>query len=188
MRKIYTVLSLITCAVAANSNFAATPDQEVLIAEAQGLVNAFAGRLKPELKQALSDGGPTLAIEVCASQAPKIADALAAESGWSVSRVSLKERNATRAKADDWERAVLEEFDQRAAAGEPPPAINTSDIRNGQFRYMQAQGVEGVCLLCHGEELSEEVRTSLEQYYPDDMATGYSLGQVRGAISLSREF
>ena len=52
---------------------------------------------------------------------------------------------------------------------------------------MQAQGVEPVCLVCHGQDLAPEVRATLEQYYPDDWATGYSLGQVRGAISLSKK-
>jgi hypothetical protein len=52
---------------------------------------------------------------------------------------------------------------------------------------MQAQGVEAICLTCHGQNLSQPVIDALQQYYPDDMATGYQLGQVRGAISLSRE-
>jgi hypothetical protein len=50
---------------------------------------------------------------------------------------------------------------------------------------MQAQGVEPLCLVCHGKGLSDEVKATLEEYYPDDLATGYSLGQVRGAISVS---
>lgn len=187
MRVIIFTLSLLGSAALMAGSHAGEGDQAALEAEAHALVKAFAGRLKPELKQALQTGGPTLAIEVCASQAPKIADALAAESGWSVGRVSLRERNASRAQADDWERTVLAEFNRRAAAGESPAELHTSAVRNGQFRYMQAQGVEGVCLLCHGEQLSDDVRSSLEQYYPDDKATGYSLGQVRGAISLSRE-
>ena len=52
---------------------------------------------------------------------------------------------------------------------------------------MQAQGAEAICLTCHGENLAQPVIDALQQYYPDDMATGYQLGQVRGAISLSRE-
>ena len=164
-----------------------TPDSQQLTAEARELVAAFSGHLKPQLKQALAEGGPTRAIEVCASQAPRIADALAMESGWSVSRVSLQARNASRALPDAWEQQVLEEFDRRRAAGEAPQTLNFSEITRGQFRYMQAQGVEGVCLLCHGENIGADVRATLEQYYPDDTATGYSLGQIRGAISLARD-
>ena len=85
-------------------------------------------------------GGPTRAIEVCSSAAPKIADSLSAESGWTVRRVSLKSRNASRGIPDDWERTVLEQFDRRHNAGEPAAKINYGETVGRQYRYMQAQG------------------------------------------------
>lgn len=159
---------------------------DALETEAAALAAEFVGRLKPQLKQALQSGGPVNAIEVCSHQAPKIADALSAESGWNVKRVSLKTRNASRAQADTWEKAVLEQFNQRQAAGEKAPDINHSEASNTRYRYMQAQGVQGVCLTCHGESPAPEVTKALSEYYPDDVATGYALGQIRGAISLSK--
>ena len=159
---------------------------DTLDEEAQAIATDFVGRLKPQLKSALQDGGPVNAIEVCSHQAPKIADALSAETGWMVRRVSLNSRNASRAIPDPWERAVLEDFDRRQASGENPAQIHYSEKTPSHFRYMQAQGTEGVCLMCHGQELLPEVQEALTQYYPDDNATGYSLGQIRGAISLSR--
>ena len=154
--------------------------------EAQVLAKQFVGQLKPQLKKAMTEGGPTRAIEVCASAAPKIADSLSAETGWTVRRVSLKSRNASRGIPDDWERAVLEQFDQRHKAGEAAANINYSEIVGRHYRYMQAQGVEPLCLVCHGENLSEPVQESIRQYYPDDWATGYTLGQIRGAISVGK--
>jgi len=155
--------------------------------EARALVQQFVGELKPQLKQAMTEGGPTHAIEVCASVAPRIADSLSAASGWRVNRVSLKSRNASRAQPDQWERTVLQDFDQRQAAGERPADLSYGVTTQGRYRYMQAQGVEAICLVCHGQNLSGAVRSTLEKYYPDDWATGYSLGQVRGAISLSKD-
>jgi len=158
----------------------------LLEAEAAALAAEFAGRLKPELQSAMQAGGPVNAIGVCADKAPQIADALSSESGWLVKRVSLRARNASRAMPDTWESAVLQDFDRRQQAGEPAAAIRYGEVTPSHYRYMQAQGVEGVCLTCHGESLSQEVRDTLEQYYPDDRATGYAPGQVRGAISLSK--
>jgi hypothetical protein len=149
------------------------------------LANEFVGLLKPQLKQALEEGGPMNAIGVCADIAPRIADSLSVQSGWTVKRVSLKSRNASRAVPDSWETKVLLEFDRRQAAGEKPADIRHGEVVGGQYRYMQAQGVESVCLVCHGQGLAEAVTQALQVYYPDDRATGYSLGQVRGAISLS---
>ncbi len=165
---------------------AETADTDTLEAEAAALAADYIALLKPQLKQALQEGGPTRAIEVCADQAPKIADGLSAESGWQVKRVSLQPRNASRAIPDEWERSVLKGFDRLIADGEPPEALRHGEKVGSQFRYMQAQPVEGVCLLCHGESISDEVKASLRDYYPDDTATGYYAGQIRGAISLTK--
>ncbi|CAA0121314.1 Uncharacterised protein [Halioglobus japonicus] len=153
--------------------------------QAAALADRFVGMLKPQLKQAMADGGPTNAIAVCADIAPEIADALSAESGWSVKRVSLKSRNASRAVPDTWEHDVLLDFDRRQAAGEAPADLYVGEVIKGQYRYMQAQVVEPLCLVCHGETLADDVQDTLQEYYPDDWATGYSLGEVRGAISVS---
>jgi len=68
-------LSLILCWAPVASTDSA-PDNVTLETQARSLVRAYVGRLQPTLKQALAEGGPTLAIEVCASKAPKIAQAL----------------------------------------------------------------------------------------------------------------
>jgi hypothetical protein len=183
MRRYLTIALLAAVAFTARAQ---DPPADPREAEARALAAAFVGQLKPRLEQALAEGGPGHAIEVCASAAPAIADALSAGSGWSVKRVSLKSRNASRAQPDDWERGVLEQFDRRQAGGEAPAGIRHAETVRGRYRYLQAQGVEPVCLVCHGENLSGPVREALALWYPDDAATGYTLGQVRGAISLSQ--
>jgi len=183
MRILSGLVILLSCVTMGLPGAAAgdSPEQE-----AQALARAFVDRLKPRLKQALAEGGPGHAIEVCASAAPEIADSLSAESGWTVKRVSLKARNASRALPDSWELSVLQQFDERQAAGEAPADINHGEVYKGQYRYLQAQGVEPICLVCHGQKVADAVQESLTVWYPDDMATGYNLGEVRGAISLAR--
>lgn len=181
------LLAPLVIACLAGTVEAGVAPENTLEQEARALASEFIGRLKPQLKQALQNGGPVHAIDVCSHEAPRIADALSVESGWTVKRVSLKSRNASRAQPDHWEQNVLQEFDQRQSAGEQPIDINVSETTKSRYRYMQAQGVEGVCLICHGETPSAEVANTLQEYYPDDTAIGYSMGQVRGAISLSRQ-
>ena len=160
---------------------------DALNAEAMAIVKKFAETLKPQLKAALESGGPVNAIEVCSTQAPEIARKLSNENGWDIKRVSLKARNSHSAKPDAWETRVLQEFNERQVAGEPTKKMTQSEITGGEFRFMKAQGVEPICLSCHGEKLSPPVVEALQKHYPDDMATGYSLGQIRGAFSLSRK-
>jgi hypothetical protein len=81
---------------------------------------------------------------------------------------------------------VLAKFSARLAAGEPPPPVNYGEVVGGEYRYMQAQAVEGVCLLCHGTDIAPDVRAALRARYPNDSATGYAMGELRGAISLRK--
>lgn len=179
--------ALLTTALAA-SLLAGAPtladDTDPRQAEARTLVKRFVGTVKPLLTSTIQEQGPVAAIEICAEQAPALADQLSEETGWSVGRVSLKPRNAERAQPDAWEREQLERFAARAADGTPGPMLNHGEVVDGRYRYMQAQPVGGVCLVCHGETLDPAVAEAIEAYYPDDRATGYQLGEIRGAITL----
>lgn len=162
------------------------PDQQALENEAREIAQRFVGTLLPTLQEAMQSGGPAGAIEVCAVRAPAIAATLSQESGWQVRRVSLKTRNSELATPDAWEASNLQDFDRRQLAGEPAPTLTAASIVDREFRFLQAQPVMPLCLNCHGTELAPEVVSALQQHYPDDLARGYSLGQVRGAISLRR--
>lgn len=157
-----------------------------LVEQAQSLSAQFVSTLQPTLQSAMQTGGPTGAIEVCATEAPRIAAELSAASGWEVNRVSLRARNQLSAVPDNWEAEVLTEFDQRQVAGEPVEQLKVAAVVDGEFRYMQAQAAGPLCLTCHGTEISSDVQSVLSQHYPQDMATGYTLGQIRGAISVRK--
>ncbi len=159
-------------------------DEEKLTEQANQIVQQFAGQLKPKLKAAIQSGGLVHAIDVCSVEAPKIAQQMSAETGWSVKRVSLKARNQSSAIPDAFEKKVLESFDARLKAGEPAAGLQYSALADGEFRYLRAQPVEAVCLNCHGVTLQEDVKKALATHYPEDSATGYALGDVRGAFSL----
>lgn len=162
-------------------------DKAELKTQAITIVKQFGGTLKPQLKKALSEGGVKHAIEVCSVQAPNIAKDLSTTTDWQVKRVSLKTRNNHNAKPDAWEKLVLEEFEHRQQQGENAQAMAKAEIVNNEFRFMKAQAVEPLCLTCHGSELSDEAKAALAQYYPDDKATGYTLGEIRGAFSLTKQ-
>jgi len=38
------------------------------------------------------------------------------------------------------------------------------------------------------DQLTPAVKSALAQHYPNDLATGYSAGQIRGAISVRKPF
>lgn len=162
--------------------------QERLSQEARQIVQSFVGELKPRLIGAIQAGGFEQAVAVCSIEAPQIGQKLSEASGWSVKRVSLKPRNLSSATPDEFEKRVLEQFDQSQKKGEDARAFEFAELTDGQFRYMKAQKVEAICLNCHGVTLSAEIKKALENHYPEDSATGYDLGEVRGAFSLVKNF
>ncbi len=178
-------LTIATALLLAAGSLFATPDKTELTQEAISIVKRFAGTLKPELKHALQEGGPTVAVEVCAIKAPIIAQNLAAESGWEVKRVSLKPRNPN-AMPDAWETAALQALAERQIHNDGSDTLVYAELSEHQFRLMKAQPVEQICLTCHGTEIADDVTEALKKFYPEDHATGYSLGDIRGAISLSK--
>lgn len=188
MRTVFRTALLLLVATFSATTVAGEDQQQAaeLQAQAKSIVRTFGDQLKPRLKSAIQSGGLVHAINVCAAQAPAIAANLALETGWDVKRVSLQARNKTSATPDDFERKVLEDFDARQKAGESPATMEFSAIEDGSFRFMRAQRVDGLCLSCHGTAIDDGVKKALETYYPQDSATGYSLGQVRGAFSLSK--
>lgn len=185
---IYVVFSFLAPASFADSDRGSLSNDEFekLNYQAQQLVRKFASELKPSLLNAMSEGGISRAINVCSTLAPKLADHLSEESGWTIRRVSLKPRNSRTASPDVYERSVLNAFNQRVTQGEAASKLVASTVAADKFRFMKAQPVEALCLNCHGSTISNNVSKALQSIYPDDMATGYEIGDIRGAFSLSK--
>lgn len=161
------------------------------IGEARKVATSVPPKLLAVLSEEIAKGGPEGAILVCRDKAPQLAKAASDESGWAVRRVSLRNRNP-KAVPDAWERAALEDFDRRAAAGEPPATLEKAEIvtEDGKksYRYMRALPVQELCVACHGpaDRLSTAVREKLKSLYPDDKAVGYRPGEIRGAMTIRK--
>jgi Protein of unknown function (DUF3365) len=148
----------------------------------------FGARLLAALQKAMAEGGPVNAIGVCNTIAPEIAAEKSAAAQMSVGRTSLKLRQAKNAP-DAWERRQLENFEARKAAGENPAAIEAGEFmeKDGKpvFRYMKAIPTGPLCLNCHGAQLAPEVAAKLQALYPEDRATGFAQGDLRGAFTIT---
>jgi hypothetical protein len=167
------------------TTLANTGDDAQLV-EARKIASILPPKLQTALQAAIGKSGPEGAIFVCKDLAPKMADEISQETGWKVKRVSLKPRNDALATPDAWEKAALEDFEKRSAAGEPPATLEKGEMVNNEYRYIKALPTQTLCLNCHGpvNQLSSGVKSALALHYPNDRATGYSVGQIRGAISV----
>lgn len=171
------------------NNAPVTTNIDTEIVQARAVIRTFAGTLKGELQAGIKAGGPVTALEVCNTKAPQIAAKVATEAGMQVSRVSLKNRNPDNAP-NVWQKTVLEDFETRKAAGADPTTLEFSEIvehdGSKEFRFMKAIPTGGVCLACHGESLANDVQETITTLYPDDRATDFKLGDIRGSFVVTK--
>lgn len=167
----------------------ATSTENALAGEARGIVKNFAGKLKKTLVSTMKEHGPVAALSVCNAEAPEIASESSQASGWTVGRTSARLRNTSNAP-DNWEAKVLAIFAEKKAAGEDLKKMQfyeTVEVDGKKsFRYMKAIPMGKPCLTCHGENLKEPVKENLQALYPQDAATGFKEGDLRGAFTLTK--
>lgn len=156
------------------------------------VTGAFLKELGTAMKQKMSKGGPVEAITVCGDLAPDMANRLSRENGWRVTRVGTRVRNPLLGMPDAWEQDVLGKFAVRAAKGKTLADMTYSEVVSepgGQyFRFMKPIAVQPKCLLCHGlkETIPKSIKDILTKQYPFDAATGYKVGDLRGAVSIKQ--
>jgi hypothetical protein len=154
-----------------------THAQDAELARGAELLTPFKQDLQRALKSGLAEG-PAGAIQVCRVKAPGIADALST-GGVRMGRSSHKLRNPDNT-APDWVSPIMQQYldDPSSRA---PQAIELADNRWG---YVEPIIVQPLCLTCHGSELAPEIAARVSELYPEDRATGFETGDLRGVFWL----
>lgn len=145
------------------------------------VAEAFA-RLSGALAEAIANGGPQNALPVCSEKAPAIAKEVGTVHGVTLRRATLRARNPKNL-ATDAERAILESFSGTLEKKETPKARVERHADGSRSFYAPIILQNALCLQCHGKPGNEVAPATLEairKRYPQDEATGYSLGELRG--------
>ncbi len=155
----------------------ADPAEAAALERARQLAKAVGGGLKARLTDAMAESGPAGAVRVCAEEAQQIT-ARAIGEGEAAGRASTKLRNPENA-GPGWVRTWLAAQGDQAADAAP-----VAEVVDAEARVIVPIAVEGVCLTCHGapEAIAPEVTAVLTERYPEDEATGYEVGDLRGAL------
>ena len=157
--------------------------EQAALDEAKAAAKKLGSGLKKELQRALANGEPADALQVCATRAQPITAEVRGKTDVTVGRSSLRLRNPKN-KAPAWVQAWLDAQGERKAAGVEGIA-RIDDTPGGKVaRFLAPITIEGPCLNCHGapDSLAPPVRDTLAERYPDDAATGYAPGDLRGAL------
>ncbi|OYT75450.1 MAG: hypothetical protein CFK49_03020 [Armatimonadetes bacterium JP3_11] len=159
---------------------------DTLLQRARAASDAVLARLLARLNQEYQQGGAERGVQVCAQVAQSLTQQIGREQGVNIRRVSLKNRNP-RNTPDAWERRILQQWERDQKAGKPLQEVAEWRTERGQrvYRYMRPIMVAmPLCLECHGTQIKPEVRRLIRERYPNDKATGYQLGDLRGAFSV----
>jgi hypothetical protein len=162
------------------------PIPDGALGRAQAAAGALGGELQRELFGALEEGGPLLAVDVCSVRAQEISAGQSSE-GLTVRRVSLRTRNPLN-RPDPYETLRLETFAAAHAAGDLPAeeAEVVVEDEGPVLRFLRPIMIAEPCLACHGDPgaIDPAVLELIRTRYPEDLAVGYSAGELRGAISV----
>lgn len=148
-------------------------------AKAEAAAKTLGSTLKARVQAELGKGGPVAALGVCNGEAAAMTAAVAKDTGVSVGRASTRLRNPDNA-GPAWVQTWL-----AAQAGRAPAEVTPlREVVDGKAHVILPIKVEAPCLLCHGapETLAPDLRAELARRYPDDRATGYAEGDLRGAL------
>jgi len=186
-----TTAVLAACALLASHALAGAP-LEAQLAKARAAVKGLGEGLKSQLMAAIKAGGPVSAIAVCKTVAPALAEQSSKDHGLEIGRTALRVRNPENVPAQ-WERKVLEDFVAKLAAGTDPATLEHFEtVSQGDetvFRYMKAIPTAAKpCLTCHGSNLDPALKAEIERLYPDDQATGFKAGELRGAFTVTKRW
>lgn len=189
MNRLLVSCCLLLAAFGCNGDGAATSHVDEQSAAAKDAIKTLAETLKGELQTAMQAGGPTAAIEVCNTRAMELTRQIGQEKHMQLARVSLKNRNPVNTP-NHWQTKVLEDFERQLAQGDDVNTLawsETAIVDGGrQYRFMKAIPTGGVCLACHGKQISPEISQVLAERYPDDKATGFEAGDIRGAFVVTQ--
>ena len=166
------------------------PEVAAIVAAGEAATKQVAVKLVAELTVAIAASGPVAAIEVCHLKAlPLTAEKLPGlPQVVSAKRTSLKLRNPAN-RPDAAEAATLAHLARLVDRGEPTPPLVLQRLgpatAPAEWRVYRPILVQPACLTCHGDPAAQpaELRTALQQRYPQDAATGYKEGDWRGLIS-----
>ncbi len=147
-------------------------------------IKMLGGALKKEVKAKMKeDPSGSLAMGFCSQKAEEITKDVNKKipSYAHVRRTSLKVRNEAN-KPDSIDKVIMNEYQENIQKNTfKPNDIKVVNIGN-VYRVYKPLLTKKMCLKCHGENISNDIKAVIKNVYPNDKATGFKEGDLRGVI------
>ncbi|MBL7760969.1 MAG: DUF3365 domain-containing protein [Sediminibacterium sp.] len=132
------------------------------------------------LTSAVDSGGLVYAIDFCNRNAMRITDSLSQLAGSRIERLTNRNRNSQNRIKEEGDRVIWEHFESHGDGNVDDTLIHTSD---SYTYYKPIRIAMPACLNCHGKkdkDLDPLVAKVIAEKYPNDLATGYQMNDLRG--------
>lgn len=150
----------------------------------QYALNAKA-ELGKNLMGAIQKKGTPEAVVFCNKRAYPITDSVATSHRATIKRASDRPRNPKN-QATKKELDAIARFKKAIAANQEYEPI--TEVVNNKTTLYYPITTNSMCLQCHGKpaaDIKPAVLTAITQLYPQDMAVGYGVNEVRGVWSIT---
>jgi len=136
---------------------------------------------KSKIKEKAAQGGLPAVVNFCHENAMKLTDSMGKAHNVIIKRTSHKLRNPQN-KPDIDEEAVLNEYLKLQEENKPMEPVVLKDSK-GFVHFYAPIKLKKECLKCHGtpgKEIPDNIFKLIKTNYPEDQATGFKEGDLRG--------
>ncbi len=143
--------------------------------------------LLKNVSMAINKGGPEYAIDFCNVRALPLKDSLSRLHNCQIRRISARYRNPADMPRSEKEKDQLQQYQlAHQSGGSIQPEVY---FFNDRVEYYQAITIAmEACLKCHGNpenQIAVETLAKINALYPNDLATGYAMNDLRGAWKIT---
>jgi hypothetical protein len=148
----------------------------------QAIVQQAFALLSSNLTKALAAGGVTNALSYCSERALPLTREVASTNEVTIRRATHMARNPAN-RASPAELAILRDFRVALENQQKPRPVLRTNVNGSVTFYAPILLNNSICLKCHGEpgkDISAVDAAFIRSIYPQDKATGFKLGELRG--------
>lgn len=166
-------------------NNAVPIDTSAVIEEGRDISQAAFKTLSSNLKQAMKKGGVEYALKFCNIEAMPLTDSLSEHYGIELRRASHQPRNPVN-RADSLEMETVKKYLRQIQKNEKLKPATYAHENTISF-HAPIRITNPLCLNCHGEpgtDIAQSDFETIQKLYPEDEATGFKMGELRGIWSI----
>ena len=174
-------ISLLSCTIEMSQQ-----EKETYLKNGKEIGQTVVKKLGSSLMKQMKSGGPKQAIPFCNTAALPFTKEIVTKYNVAIKRTSHRLRNGKNRPNTD-EKRVLDSYLLSLSEGKSLMPMIKKEA-DGKVHFYAPIKVENKCLACHGsvgKEVKKETYNLIKSLYPNDKATGFKAGDLRGVMSIT---